>query len=478
MTNETDFAASNRSENRHVAVIGGGLSGLACAAQLRLKYPGIRVTVFEAGDRTGGVIHTERVEGFLVDHGADMFATKPDGALALIEKLGGLSQLIEPEISGRGARIVRRGKLIPIPDGFVLMRATKFWPMVTTPLLSIKGKLRFLAERYVGSPPSILDEDHDESVDSFVRRRMGDEVLNSIVAPLSAGIYTADITKLSMRATMGPIAEMERAHGSLARATAARRRSGQDNVERNSTGARYGNFRAFRGGMIQLIRLLSDSLPDEAIRLNAPVQSLVRNQDRWTITHSDGQADSFDHVVVAVPPTPASRLLTDICPAAASGLAAIEASSAAIIVLGVRTADIADNVDTFGFVVPATENRRILAGSFASHKFAGRAPDGHTLVRVFVGGAMQSELLDNNDKTMVKLVREELADLIGLSGEPIVTRVVRWNDAMPQYHVGHTTRVKQIEAAIATVPNLSLINNGLNGVGIAPVITAAGKVAL
>lgn len=464
--------------NRRVAIVGGGLSGLASAAQLRLKHPDIDVTLFEAGDRVGGVIHTESADGFLIDHGADMFATNPGGALALVEKLGGASDLIQPEVPGRGARIVRDGKLIPIPDGFVLMRATKMWPMVTTPLLSVKGKLRFLAERYVGSPPTIRDDDHDESIDSFVRRRMGDEVLDSIVAPLSAGIYTADITKLSMRATMGPIAEMERTHGSLARATAARRRSGEDSVERNSTGARYGNFRAFRGGMIQLIRLLADSLPAGAIRVNAPVQSLVRDGDRWTVTHSGDQSESFDHVVVATPPRAAAKLLAEISPPAAQGLAAIESASAAIVVLGVRTADIAADVNTFGFVVPATENRRILAGSFASHKFAGRAPEGHTLVRVFVGGAMQSELLDQDDEAIVKLVREELADLIGLSGEPVVTRVVRWNDAMPQYHVGHVARVKKIEAAIAQVPNLTLMNNGLNGVGIAPVITAAGKIEL
>lgn len=463
---------------RHVGIIGGGLSGLATAAQLQIRYPDVRVTLLESRDRVGGVIHTESADGFLIDHGADMFATKPDGALDLIEKLGGSSELIQPLVRGRGARIVRGGKLIPIPDGFVLMRATKLWPMVTTPLLSVRGKLRFLAERYVGSPAEIADPDHDESIDSFVRRRMGDEVLESIVAPLSAGIYTADVTKLSMRATMGPIAEMERTHGSLARATAARRRSGQDDVERDSTGARYGNFRAFRGGMIDLIRLLADSLPAGSIRLNAPVQSLVRAGDRWTVTHSGDQTESFDHVVIATPPRVASGLVADVSPRAAAGLATIPSASAAIVVLGVRTADIAADVDTFGFVVPTTENRRILAGSFASHKFAGRAPRGHTLVRVFVGGAMQSELLDQDDQSIVNLVRAELADLIGLGGEPVLTRVVRWNDAMPQYHVGHTTTVKAIESAIAQVPGLSLMNNGLNGVGIAPVIAAAGKVRL
>ncbi|MGB7323782.1 MAG: protoporphyrinogen oxidase [Rubripirellula sp.] len=461
-----------------VAIIGGGLSGLATAAQLRLAHPGIELTVFEAGERVGGVIHTETADGFLIDHGADMFATKPPHALQLCQKLGVEDQLIEPLPDGRGARIVRHGKLMPIPDGFVLMRATKLWPMLKTPLLTPLGKLRFLVERFVSVDKQTANEDFDESVDSFVRRRMGNEVLDRIVAPLSAGIYTADITKLSMRATMGPIAEMEQKYGSLARATVARRRSGEDSVERGSTGARYGQFRAFRGGMIRLIETLAESLPEGSIRTSTAISSVVRQNERWNVSTVSGETETFDHVVVAVPPVPASKLLSEIAPAASEQLAAIESASAAIIVLGVKKTDIQADINTFGFVVPLSENRKILAGSFASHKFAGRAPDGHVLIRVFMGGAMQAELLDQDDASLVKTVRQELADLIGLGGEPIVTRVVRWNHAMPQYHVGHKQRVKLIEESIAQVPGLSLINNGLGGVGIAPVIRAAGEVTL
>jgi oxygen-dependent protoporphyrinogen oxidase len=145
--------------------------------------------------------------------------------------------------------------------------------------------------------------------------------------------------------------------------------------------------------------------------------------------------------------------------------------------LGVRRSDVRRDIQTFGFVVPMSENRRILAGSFASHKFAGRAPEDHVLIRVFIGGSMQSQLLDESDDQLVKIAREELAELIGLEGTPIVTRVVRWNDAMPQYHVGHRQRVEQIEQAMREVPRLSLVNNALHGVGIAPVIQAADRVA-
>ena len=211
--------------NHRIAIVGGGLSGLATAVKLHIADPSLELSLFEAGDRVGGVIHTEQEKGFLIDLGADMFATKPSNALDLCRELGLEDRLIKPQQRGRGARIVFRGRLVPIPEGFVLMRATQWLPMLTTPLLSIPGKLRFLAERWIRP---LGNEESDETVANFVRRRMGEQVLQRIVAPLTAGIYTADVEKLSMRATMKPIAEMERRYGSLAAATSARRRSGED----------------------------------------------------------------------------------------------------------------------------------------------------------------------------------------------------------------------------------------------------------
>ncbi len=483
--------------NPRIAIIGGGLSGLAVAAQLHLELPDADLTLFEASDRLGGVIYTERVGEFLVDHGADMFSTNPPAAIELCRRLGVDQRLMEPQLEGRGARIACGTELVPLPEGFVLMRATQLWPMLTTPLLSIRGKLRFLLERFIpsiGSPPSSGAAEEastekggddalppDESVADFVRRRMGREVLDRIVAPLSAGIYTADVNRLSMQATMGPIAKMERDFGSLARATAARRRSGQDSVERSSAGARYSQFRAFRGGMIELISTLADSLPEGTVRLSSRVESIGRsptNQTptQWTVT-IDGEPQTFDEVVVAVPPVIASSLIRPHAPDAAEELAGIESASTAIVVLGARESEIERDINTFGFVVPLTEGRRILAGSFASHKFAGRAPHGHVLIRVFVGGAMQPELLRLSDEELVNLVREELSELIGYHGDPELTRVVRWNHAMPQYHVGHRDRVERIEQAMGRVEGLSLMTNALHGVGIAPVIQQAGTVA-
>ena len=405
--------------------------------------------------------------------GADMFAMNPSAAFDLCQQLGASDRLIEPKTAGRGARIVHRGSLVPIPEGFVLMRATRLWPMIKTPLLSPAGKLRLLLERFKSNNVT----EQDQSVAQFVRYRMGDEMLQRIVGPLVAGIYTADIERLSLLATMGPIAKMAAEYGSLTKATLARRKNGDDSAARNSAGARYNQFRAFKNGMREFIDLLAASLPEKVIRTNQPVGKIQREGDaKWSVSVGE-TSESFDHLVIATPARVSAKLIADVAPTASRHLAEIESASTAIVVLGVQRKDVAKPVDTFGFVVPAIENRKILAVSFASNKFAGRAPDDQLLIRVFIGGAMQSHLLENDDDHLIQIARDELSQLIGLKGQPIMAKVIRWNDAMPQYHVGHLDRVKQIQQDVQSVPGLSLISNALNGVGISPIIGAAKETA-
>ncbi len=511
-----------------VAIVGGGLSGLVAAAVLRRNDPTIHLDVFEAAPRAGGVIHTQRVTHdtigeILIDHGADMFATQPPAAFELCRDLGVLDQLIEPKQEGRGAMIVRRGRLVPVPDGFVLMRATKLWPMLTTPLLSWRGKLRLLLEPLIPARrdnATDRDDTHDESVGSFVRRRLGREILDRIVAPLVAGIYTADVERLSMRATMAPIYQMESRYGSLTKATLARRLSREDDVERTSSGARYGQFRAFRQGMGGLIETLLDQLPRDAVHTDRPVTAIrpaptdtPTGRKRWILeTGPDGQDDGdqeaenhapadrapYDHVILATPAAVAARLLAPHAKIAAGELATIESASSAIVVLTVPRNAIRRPPGAFGFVVPAIENRRILAASFASEKFAGRAPDSHMIIRVFLGGALRPDLLELDDESLIRIANEELAELIGLEPptdppHPVAdvvktsgsdrteshrdTRVIRWDHAMPQYHTGHLDKVKAIREDLATLPGISLLSNAIDGVGIAPRIATATRLA-
>lgn len=467
--------------NGDIAIIGGGLSGLATACQIQRLNPDASIQLFESDSRVGGVIHSEtrNVPGHgpvLIDHGADMFATKPSAAMDLLDHLNATSRLIEPNVPGRGAMIVHCGKLQPIPEGFVLMRATRLRSMLATPLLSWMGKLRLAKEAVVREP----QHDDDESVAQFVRRRLGDEMLQRIVGPLVAGIYTADVERLSMKATMAPLRTMARSHGSLAKATLKRRWSGKEGVESTSSGARYEQFRAFPGGMIELIETLRDALPNDAIHLNCPVEKIERDVTGtrpFRVIFADGTTRSFGQVVLTTPARVSTRLLANLSPAASETLAKIEYASAAIAVLVVKRTNIAMKRPTFGFVVPLMEQRRILAGSFASTKFAGRAPDELTIIRVFLGGMMQSEILEKDDGELTNIAQEELADLIGLSGAPLFSQVVRWNDAMPQYNIGHLERVTQIKNAIAQIPGFHLCSNAFDGVGIAPVIGAALKTA-
>lgn len=487
-----------------IAIIGGGLSGLAVATHLRLlagdSGRGANVTVLESSDRVGGVIHTERIvsesgEEFIVDHGADMFAMKPPAAIELCQRLGVADRLLRPNPEGRGAMIARGNGLIPIPEGFVLMRPTKIGSMLTTPLLSPAGKLRLLAERFVKPRDMSV---HDESVGSFVRRRLGRECLDNIVAPLVAGIYTADVDRLSMAATMKPIWDMEASDGSLAKATMRRVRSGEDSTERGSSGARYEQFRAFPGGMIELIETLQNKIGREHIVTRTPVDRLRRRGDAFQLESAarpELANESFDRVVLTTPASVTAALVEDLqatlddesqrdaAETLAKCLREIPYASTAIVVMAIPRELIARMPKTFGIVVPPREKRSILAASFASEKYAGRAPKDHVIVRSFVGGMLQPELLKKEDSAIVQIVAEELADLIGLQHPGDVeqraafVKVVRWNRSMPQYEVGHLERAAAIKSATDKLPGVDIMTNAIGGVGISPVIGAAERTA-
>lgn len=461
--------------NIRTAIIGGGLSGLTVASEL-CRRGDESVAIFESSDHLGGTIATSSQDGFLIDHGADMFATQPGAAVQLCRDLGIDSELIQPSLQRRGAMVWSKGKMHPIPQGFVLMRATELGPLMRSGLLSIPAKFRFAMERFISKSPP----EKEESVGQFVRRRMGHGVLDHLVAPLVAGIYTADIDRLSMSAAMGPIAAMEQQYGSLFAASRHRRAEGLDGVEQQSAGARYGNFRSFADGMGGLIRRIENSLPTPMIHRESPVQSIVREaDDRWRITFGDLRGDVHaERLVLATPPAPTSRIVGSIDRQLADAFAKIESASAAIICLGLDKAQIARPIDAFGFVVPPRERSPLIAGSFASHKFEGRAPQEHVLLRCFVGGVLNPELVENDDQTLVKIVLKELKTMIGLTGTPVLRKVIRWRSAMPQYNVGHQNRIDQIRDQLQRHQNLFWTNNADGGVGIAPTIASAKKLAI
>lgn len=444
-----------------VAVIGGGIAGLAAAHRLtelgRERQDPIEVHLFEAGTRLGGTIRTERVDDFIIEGGPDSFLSEKPAALRLCERLGMTDRLIGTREEFRRTYVVRAGKLHPLPEGFLLLAPTRFWPLVTTSLFSWPGKLRMGLDLVLPRG----GEGGDESLASFVIRRLGREALDRVAQPLVGGIYTADPDKLSLAATMPRFLEMERQHRSLIYTMWKQSRSMRSAPA--GSGARWSLFVSVDEGMQALVDRLGRTLPEGTVRLSSPVRSLRRLDDRgWKL---DEERD-YSAVIVATPAHRAATLVNDVSSDLACELRGIPYASSATVTLAFRREEIPHPLDGFGFVVPAIERRALIACTFSSIKYAKRAPAEFVLLRSFVGGALQPNLFDKDDHEMVALVRHELAELLGVQAKPTLSRVSRHQEAMPQYHVGHAERIRRIENLVSAQPGLYLAGSAYYGVGI------------
>lgn len=457
---------SRASKRPRLVVVGAGITGLAAAHRTIEKAgDGVDVRVLEASDRAGGVIRTERQGEFLMEGGPDSLVTDKPAAIDLIRRLGLEDEVQPTQAQYRRTLIVSRGRLHPMPEAFQLMAPGKLGPFLRSPVLSWKGRLTALKDLVLprGGPP----EGGDESLASFVRRRLGDEVLERIAQPMVGGIYTADPETLSLASTMPRFLDMEREHRSLILALAARMRAAPTE---EASGPRYGIFVSLRGGIGALVEHLVQRLPDGALRTNAPVTRIARTSDAerpWRVFVDGGQVEEGDAVLVATPAPRAAGILRDVDPDLAAGLEKIDYSSAAIVSMAYRRADLPNLPTAFGFVVPHVEGRKVIAGSFSSVKYGGRAPDDHLLLRMFVGGALQPEVLENDDAKLAEIVRGELRDLLDIRSEPSLTRIHRWPSSMPQYYVGHAGRIDALQQRVAAQSGLALAGNAYHGVGLA-----------
>lgn len=461
----------------HSLVIGAGLAGLAAADVLATGAGGRQVTVMEPSGRVGGVLGTVHRDGWLVERSADCFLAARPEAVALVARLGLNAELIGVESLARRALVWHAGRGVPAPGGFRLMAPGRVGAILSTPLLSPRGRARLLWERFV-SPRRPARGDEDESLESFAVRRLGREAFDRLVQPLASGIWTADPARLSMEAACGDFLAMEREAGSLWVGERARLRRQAGAAD--ATGARYGQFVTLASGMETLPRRLADDLRSRGVRfVTGAVSSLARTFDgRWQIEGSglDHATTTADTVVIATPAHIASRILDRLDRPLAADLATIDYAGSCIVSLGFARDRVAHPLDAAGMVIPRVAGRRILAVSFSSSKFPGRAPEGCVLMRVFVGGALDREAMELGDDALVELALGEVKDLLGARGEPKLAHVERWNHAMPQYHVGHVARVARIEAAIARHPGLALAGAAYKGVGI-PQVIASGNAA-
>lgn len=451
--------------SRRIAVIGGGIAGLAAAHRLLELEPRTRVTVFEAGPRLGGVLSTIHAQGFQIEQSADNFITTVPWAVELCRRLGLADQLVPTNPAHRRTFVVHRGRLRRLPDGFLMMAPTRLWPLAITPILSPLGKLRAAVEYFI--PPR--KDDADESMAAFVRRRLGREAFDRLVEPLVSAVYAADLEKLSVLATLARFREMERDFGSLIRAM--RHQMKNRPTSQGESGPRYSMFITLRDGLSSLVAALAAKLPADAVRLAAPVTRIEPCGNAWNVVtasplKSTDSAAVFDAVVLAAPSPVAATLLRSVDRALADDLASIVHSGTAILSLGYRADQIGHPIDGMGAVVPAVERSPLLAISFSSQKYAHRVPKGMALLRAFVGGARRPDLASMEASELRPLVLEELRRLLDIHGEPCYCDIARWPNTMPQYHVGHKALVARIEARAAAMPNLQLAGNAYHGVGI------------
>lgn len=484
---------------RKIAVVGGGISGLAAALELA-KFKQIEVRLFEAGDRLGGVLESIRIEKYLIERSADNFSTLIPNALDLSKEHGLSAELIHPNAQGRRAFVYLNNRIHPIPNGFSLMQPTQLLSILKTPVLSWKGKLRLLKEYWVRPKSRMISTDsselsrvaltNDESLESFAVRRLGREAFERLVEPIVSGIFTADPSTLSMAATMPQFLEMERTCGGLIRGYLVSRRNDAAAAARRASGARYDSFVAPRNGMSDWIDRLSQKLPADCIRLHTSITALqpkysVVGSQKWqleiqTKSKSDSivsTLETYDGVILATPAAVTGRLMSQVSPQATSVLRGIPYASSAVVAKILNKQDLRARLDGFGLVIPRSEHRDTLAISYTSNKYPGRVPDEEILLRVFLGGALNPQIVDRSDEELFKLAAQEVKAILRWNGrKPNWQAVIRWKESMPQYLLGHLDRIRELEETLSNAPTLRLCGAAYRGVGI-PQCVRSGQTA-
>ncbi|MFZ3262932.1 MAG: protoporphyrinogen oxidase [Terriglobales bacterium] len=462
-----------------IAIIGGGISGLSAAFTLEEKRQSgaqsdtkIEYVLYEVAPRLGGVMVTDRADGCLIEAGPDSFLTEKPWAADLCRKIGLGDQLIGSNDADRKTYIVVKNKLIVMPDGLMFMVPTKILPTVLSPLFSLRTKMRMAAEWF--HPPHKAET--DETVAQMVERHYGSEMVDLLADPLLSGVYGGEATDLSVRAVLPRFADMEAKHGSLGRAMLRSRKEARKKMATAAKAPPRPLFTSLKEGMQQMVDALVARLDPATLRTSSPVQSLTPQDNGWTVS-AGYQSDHFDAVIIAAPARAAAAVLESADANLAAELAAINYSSSVTVTLGYDEKVRRSLPPGFGFLVPRSAGRRMLAATFVHNKFPHRAPENRAIVRCFLGGARDEEILDSSDDEILQIVREELRQIIGLTAEPLFARVYKWRAAMAQYSVGHLERLKRIQALCEKLPGLALAGNGFNGIGVPDCVRSGTEAA-
>ncbi len=455
-----------------VAIIGAGVSGLAAALRLLELSQGkdlhLDLNILDGAGKPGGTLGTARKNGFLMEEGPDCFITEKPAGMAMVKRMGMDDQLVGTNPDIKQSFILKGEKIHPIPEGFYLMAPSRLTPLMTTPLLSIRGKLRACLETFV----PVRKEPGDESIGDFVTRRLGKEVFDYLAQPLMGGVYNADPFDLSLDTCAPRFKEMEIKYGSLLKAMAAKRLHSQPRV----SGARYSLFVSFKEGMQSFAEKMASKIPPECLWMRHPAESLIPSgHGTWQIT-SQGHTREVDKVVLAIQPSKMRPLLKDLDPDWDGLLEKIPAHDSATLNLGFRRQDVGHPLNGFGFVVPSKEKRMIVGCSFASQKFPGRAPEGTVLLRAFLGDDAVAVAQKEGEEALLEDVLIELSPLLKLRNRPMVHHLAQYSSSMSYYRPGHADLVERLTHKADETKGLYIAGNGLKGIGI-PDAIAAGETA-
>jgi oxygen-dependent protoporphyrinogen oxidase len=453
-----------------VVIIGGGIAGLAAAYRLTQIAPDLAITLIESAQRLGGKILTERVDGFVIEGGPDTFLSLKPRGLGLCRELGLENRLHGTNEKIRRTYVMRSNKLHELPEGLTGLIPSRFGPMVKTGLISPLGKLR-MALDYVIPPHSPKG---DESLAAFVERRLGRELYDRLIEPLMSGIYAGDGAQLSLRATFPQLRQTELEHGSLIKGMLAARKK----VPPAPNGRHRSAFLTPTTGLAEIVEALEAKLSKAEIRLSTRAALVKAVSSGYNVILADGESLPADAVILATPAFVTADLIADLDSQLADALRAIPYVSTATVSVAYPLNDTrsARPLDGYGYIIPRAEGRPILACTWTSTKFPHRAPEGYGLIRAFIGRAGEEEAIDRTDNELLNLVREELRRTLGITAPPMLYRIFRWPQAMPQYTLGHLDRLAAIERRLAELPGLFVAGNAYRGIGI-PDCIASGEAA-
>lgn len=460
---------------RKVVIVGGGIAGLACAYYAKSLLQRYRVDaeimLVEKENRLGGTIHTIREKGCIIEGGPDCFLSEKPWALMLARELGVAHRISGTNEANKGTYILSKGKLHPLPEGVMLMVPTRIIPLLTSSLLSWRGKLRMGLDVFIPK----FQKEKDESLAEFVTRRLGKEALEKIAEPLVAGVHAGVPETMSLKSAFPRFKQLEDEYGSLIRGMLSKMRE-LKGLQKKSSSNDVTMFVTFQDGLGEFVEHIKTNLDEKEILTGKRVASLLPEQSKgWRVSYDDGSEMFADVVILTTPAFAASEIVGEVDKQLAEELRAIPYISTGTVSMLFDESRVPP-LKGFGFVVPRNEKRKIMAGTWSSRKFFNRAPEGKALLRCFIGGAYHPELLEEDNQSLVKICLEELRSIVGLKEEPESAWVFKWQRSMPQTIIGHQERMRIIEERLSHLKGIFLGGGAYYGLGI-PDCIKQGKLA-